>query len=65
MIRKVEAERDAAPDNAGQASMLTRLGGIAAISAHVLVNETLGVSFCGATKQSDRQRRAVGGRVAC
>jgi transposase len=41
VIRKVEAERDAltARDNACQIGMLTRLGGIAAISAHVLVNE--------------------------
>jgi transposase len=45
MIRKVEAERDAAPDNAGQVSMLTRLGGIAAISAHVLVNEVFHRAF--------------------
>lgn len=45
MIRKVEAERDAAPDNAGQVRMLTRLGGIAAISAHVLVNEVFHRAF--------------------
>jgi transposase len=47
MIRKVEAERDAltAHDNAGQVGMLTRLGGIAAISAHVLVNEVFHRAF--------------------
>jgi transposase len=45
MIRKVEAERDAAHDNAGQVSMLTRLSGIAAISAHVLVNEVFHRAF--------------------
>ncbi|MGZ8995529.1 MAG: transposase, partial [Rhodospirillales bacterium] len=41
----VEAERDAAHDNAGQVGMLTRLGGIAAISAHVLVNEVFHRAF--------------------
>jgi transposase len=47
MIRKVEAERDAlaAHDNVGQVSMLTRLSGIAAISAHVLVNEVFHRAF--------------------
>jgi transposase len=47
MIRKVEAERDAltAHDNAGPVGMLTRLGGIAAISAHVLVNEVFHRAF--------------------
>lgn len=45
MIRKVEAERDAAHDNAGQVGMLTRLSGIAAISAHVLVNEVFYRAF--------------------
>jgi transposase len=45
MIRKVEAERDAAYDNAGQVGMLNRLSGIAAISAHVLVNEVFHRAF--------------------
>jgi transposase len=45
MIRKVEAERDAAHNNAGQVGMLTRLSGIAAISAHVLVNEVFHRNF--------------------
>ena len=45
MIRKVEAERDAAHDNAGPVGMLTRLGDIAAISAHVLVNEVFHRAF--------------------
>ena len=47
MIRKVETERDAltAHDNADPVGRLTRLGGIAAISAHVLVNEVFHRAF--------------------
>ena len=47
MIRKVETERDAltAHGNADPVGRLTRLGGIAAISAHVLVNEVFHRAF--------------------
>jgi transposase len=64
MIRKVEAERDAAPNNAGPVGMLTRLGGIAAIFAHMLVmlvnevfhrdftNRRQVAAYCGLTSTS-------------
>ena len=47
MIGKVESERDAlaAGDGKGKAAKLTRLSGIAAISAHVLVNEVFHRDF--------------------